>query len=93
MMYYDHGMGVGWLLVVLLVVLPALLLATGLVVTQLRRDPGEESAARPVAVEESAARPVAVREAEHILAGRFARGEIDAEEYEQRLRTLHSATR
>lgn len=81
MMYYGHGMGVGWSLIVFAVVLPILLLAGWLIVTQLRREPGA-----PVP-------PAALPDAEHVLADRFARGEMDAEEYEQRLRTLRAARR
>jgi putative membrane protein len=80
MMYYGHAMGAGWILIVFAVALPALLLAAGLVITQLRRIPVEPSL------------PVGPtwRGAEQILADRFARGEIDAEEYERRLRTLRA---
>jgi putative membrane protein len=74
MMYYGHGMGAGWSMMVLLVVLPTLLLAMALIYGQLRHQPAD--------------RPGPVPDAERVLAGRFARGEIDAEEYEQRLRTL-----
>jgi putative membrane protein len=80
MMYYGHGMGVGWILIIFAVALPALLLITGLVIAQLRRIPVEP--ALPVGP--------TWRGAEQILADRFARGEIDAEEYEQRLRALRA---
>ena len=81
MMYYGHGMGPGWSLIVFAVTLPALLLAAGLLAAQVRRGPEE--------------RPAASRavEAELVLSDRFARGEIDTEEYEQRLRTLRAAHR
>jgi putative membrane protein len=80
MMYYGHGMGAGWTLIIFAVALPALLLAAGLVIAQLRRVPGEP----PLPVGPT------WRGAEHILADRFARGEIDAEEYERRLRMLRA---
>jgi putative membrane protein len=79
MMYYGHGMGAGWLLMVFAIVLPTLAIAAGLIAVPLWR-----GSARP---------PAAGRapEAELLLGDRFARGEIDAEEYEQRLRTLRAA--
>jgi putative membrane protein len=79
MMYHGYGMGAGWSLIVFAIVLPALLLAVGLLVGQFRNGPG---AARPP---ES--------DAEGLLAERLARGEIDAEEFEQRLRALRAARR
>ncbi|MFG1609753.1 SHOCT domain-containing protein [Actinoplanes sp. NPDC049265] len=77
MMYYGHGMGIGWI-PILAVVLAALLAAAALIGTQLRRPPREPSG---TTLESSA---------ERLLAERFARGEIDAEEYERRLSTLRS---
>ncbi len=81
MMYYGHGMGVGWSLIVFAVVLPILILATVLIVNQLRGTPAASLSPGPVP------------DAERVLADRFAHGEIDAEEYEQRLRTLRAARR
>jgi putative membrane protein len=80
MMYYGHGMGAGWILIIFAVALPALLLAAGLAIALLRHVPVEPAV------------PVGPtwRGAEQILADRFARGEIDAEEYERRLRTLRA---
>ena len=79
MMYYGHGMAGGWTLVVFAVVLPALLIAAGLIVAQIRRTPDNRAGS------------TAVPDAERVLADRFARGEIDAEEYDQRLLTLRAA--
>jgi putative membrane protein len=81
MMYYGHGMGVGWSLIVFAVVLPILILAAVVIVSQLRRTPAASVSPDPVPG------------AERVLADRFARGEMDAEEYEQRLRTLRAARR
>ena len=80
MMYYGTGMGIGWILILLAVALFALALAGGLATARLRR-PGGKSPA-------NGGEPV--NQAERILADRFARGEIDAEEYEGRLRTLRA---
>ena len=80
MMYYGHPMGAGWGPVAFAIVLVALLAAT-LIVAQVRRNPAGSST------------PDAVPDAERVLADRFARGEIDTEDYEQRLRTLRAARR
>ena len=80
-MMYGHGSGIGWTLIVLLVALPALLIAAVLIVTQLGHSPADPPAPEPVS------------DAERVLADRFARGEIGAEEYERRLHTLRSAHR
>jgi putative membrane protein len=81
MMFYGHGMGMGWGLMGFVVVLPILLIAAGLLLVQLRRTPGTPAGPDPVP------------DAERVLADRFAHGEIDSEEYEQRLRTLRAARR
>jgi putative membrane protein len=78
-MYYGHGMGAGWSLIVFVVVLPLLLIAAGFVGTLIRHSP------------DSPARPGPAPDAERVLADRFARGEIDAEEYEGRLHVLRAA--
>jgi putative membrane protein len=83
MMYYGHGMGAGWTLIVFAVLLPVLLLAGGLLIAQLLREP-----ARPPG---APAEPLGA--AEQVLADRLARGEIETEEYEQRLRTLRAGRR
>ena len=80
-MYYGHGMGVGWSLLVFAIVLPALLIVAGLIAVQFRRNPAGPPASDPVP------------DAERVLADRFARGEIETEDYEQRLRTLRAAHR
>lgn len=79
MMYYGHNMGAGWGLFALAIVL--VLLAAGLVVALSRRNTAGSSAPDPVP------------DAERVLADRFARGEMDTEDYEQRLRTLRAARR
>jgi len=83
MMYhgYGYGMSAAWPLIVFAVALPLLLLATGLLVAQLHRPPAASS------------RPEPEPEAERVLADRLARGEIEPEEYEQRLRTLRATGR
>jgi putative membrane protein len=80
MMYYGNGMGTGWLMMVIFaIVLPALAIAAGLIAVPLWRGPAKPPAANRAS------------EAELLLGDRFARGEIDTEEYEQRLRTLRAA--
>lgn len=79
MMSHGYGMGIGWFLVVIAIVLPALLLAAGLLVAQFQRSPGATAPQEP--------------EAERVLADRLARGEIGAEEFEQRVRALRAARR
>jgi putative membrane protein len=76
MMYHGYGMGAGWSLILFAVLLPALLLAIGLLVARFQRTP---HAPEP--------------DAEQVLADRLARGEIEAEDYEQRLRTLRATRR
>jgi putative membrane protein len=76
MMYYGHGMGVGWSLMIFAVVLPLLLIAGAILAGLIRR---------------SAEKPGGPPAAEQVLADRLARGEIDSEEYETRLRTLRAA--
>jgi len=77
MMYYGHGMGAGWIAIALMVMVPALILAIVLLLAQTRQAPDSPVASPP-------------RDAERVLTDRFAHGEIDAEEYEQRLRTLRA---
>ncbi|WP_433716822.1 SHOCT domain-containing protein [Actinoplanes sp. CA-051413] len=77
-MMYGNGMSAGWTLMMFAVVLPALLLAVGLIVAQLWRRPAE---------------PPPGTDAEQLLGARFARGEIQTEEYEQRLHTLRAGRR
>jgi len=80
MMYGGSGMGVVWPLLVFAVLLPALLIGVGFIATQARRNPGP------------AHRPPEPG-AEAVLADRFARGEIEPDDYEQRLRTLRATRR
>ena len=81
MMYHQYGMGVGWTLIVLAIVLPTLLLVVGLIVTQVQRFPVQPPSADPTPG------------AERILADRLAQGQIDADEYALRLRTLRAERR
>lgn len=82
MMYYGNGMGLGWSLILLAAVaLPLLLIAGALLAPAIRRAPDATAA--------SATPP----EAERVLADRLARGEIDTEEYETRLRALRATQR
>ena len=83
MMYYGNGMGAGgWVLMVLAIALVTLVVVM--------------VAVQPLTRHRSADRPDAVGAStgpEKVLADRFAHGDIDAEEYEQRLRTLRAAQR
>lgn len=81
MMYYGYGMGTGWILMGVVVVVPIFLLALGFALMQSQRD-----VARP---------PIPDRTlgAERVLDDRLARGEIDIEEYMQRMQTLHAEHR
>ena len=81
MMYHGAGMSVVWSLLVFAVALPALLIIVGLAVAQLQRKPGSPEA------------PPSESEAERVLAHRLASGEIESEDYEQRLRTLRATRR
>jgi len=81
MMYHQYGMGAGWALIVLAIVLPTLLLVVWLIVTQVQR----------VLVQPPSADPTPG--AERILADRLAQGQIDTDEYALRLRTLRAERR
>ena len=83
MMSHGYGMGIGWFLIIVAFALPALLLAAGLLVAQFQRGPRSEPGATTPPE----------REAERVLAERLARGEIGAEEFEQRVRALRAAWR
>ncbi|MEU7909207.1 SHOCT domain-containing protein [Actinoplanes sp. NPDC049118] len=78
MMYHGYGMGMGWALIAFAVVVPTLLGALWLLITQLQRSPEVPAASDPLPG------------AERILADRLARGEIDTDEYAQRLRALRA---
>jgi putative membrane protein len=80
-MYYGHHMGAGWTLIAFAVLLSTLLIAAGLIISRVRRQPFEPPVADPIP------------EAERVLADRFARGEIDTDEYEQRLHVLRARHR
>ncbi|WP_046776740.1 SHOCT domain-containing protein [Streptomyces yangpuensis] len=81
MFWYDHGMGGwGWVAMSFSMVLVVALAVAGVVVLVRSVDryaPGP-------------AQPSAVPSAKQVLAERFARGEIDEEEYEQRLTALRA---
>lgn len=77
---YDHMSGWGWAgMIVSWLVLLGLLVLGGLLLVRLGRRPSEGPHAP------------AAPSAEQVLAERFARGEIDTEEYRQRLTTLREA--
>jgi putative membrane protein len=81
MMFYDHDLsGGGWTLMIASMVFFWALLIAGVVllVRHLLRD---------------AQRLTSTAGPEGLLAERFARGEIDAEEYQQRLNTLRAEDR
>ena len=81
MMYHGYGMGAAWPLIIFAVVLPTLLLVVGLLAGQFLRAPGAAAPQAPAP------------DAERVLADRLARGEINPEEYEQRLHTLRAGGR
>ncbi len=83
--YGEHVSGWGYALGIVSMILfwSLLVLAIAAAVRDLGRDRRERS---------SPARPEPPA-AEQVLAGRFARGEIDADEYRQRLDTLRQAGR
>jgi putative membrane protein len=80
--YGSHMSGWGYALEIICTILfwGLLVLAVAVAVGYLSRDRRDRTAAAPPT-------------AEQVLAGRFARGEIDAEEYQRRLDTLHQAGR
>ncbi|WCD89965.1 hypothetical protein KPP03845_106389 [Streptomyces xanthophaeus] len=81
MFWYDHAMGGwGWVAVLLSMVLLVALASAGvaLLLRSADRFPW------------STARPPAAPSAEQVLADRFAPGEVDEEEYEQRLAALRA---
>ncbi|MEU5152545.1 SHOCT domain-containing protein [Streptomyces yangpuensis] len=81
MFWYDHGMGGwGWVVMSFGMLLLTALAVAGVVVllrSVVRYPPGP-------------AQPPAAPSAKQVLAERFARGEIDEEEYEQRLTVLRA---
>ena len=87
--YGEHMSGWGYALGTISMVLlwSLLVLAIAATVRYLGRDRREHSAAPPPAP------PTPPPTAEQVLAERFARGEIDADEYRQRLDTLRQAGR
>ncbi|MCX4781539.1 SHOCT domain-containing protein [Streptomyces sp. NBC_01264] len=81
MFWYDHGMG-GWGWVAMsfsMVLLVALAVAAAVLLLR----SGDRFPGGPM-------QPPAAPSAKQVLAERFARGEIDEEEYEQRLTTLRA---
>jgi putative membrane protein len=85
MMYHGYGMGAGWALIIFAMVLPALLIVGGLILAQIQRNPVQPYVPGPS--------PDSASDAERILADRLARGEIDGDDYSQRLRTLRAGRR
>ena len=81
MMYgYGSGMGPIWILIIFAIVLPSVLLAAALISAHLGHPPRERHEPPH-------------SEAERLLAGRYARGEIDSDEYAGRLATLRAEQR
>ncbi|MFD8637735.1 SHOCT domain-containing protein [Streptomyces sp. NPDC059533] len=81
MFWYDHGMGGwGWIAMSLSMVLLVALAIAGVVL--LLRGVDRSSSGQ--------VQPPAAPSAEQVLADRFARGEIDEEEYERRLTALRA---
>jgi len=81
MYWYDHdlsGWGYAWMSIGMVVFWGLLIAAFVLVVRMVTRSDGATSTGDQL------------RSAEHLLAERFARGEIDAEEYASRLDTLRT---
>jgi putative membrane protein len=80
MMYgYGSGMGLIWILVIFAILLPSVMLAAALIGAQLRHPPHTHE--------------LPPSEAERLLAGRYARGEIDTDEYMHRLAALRAEQR
>jgi putative membrane protein len=75
MMWWDHGWGWGDWLGMSLMMLVFWGVVIGLIVTLVRNRSTSDAAVSP-------------RQAEDVLAERFARGEIDEAEYQDRLRVL-----
>jgi putative membrane protein len=80
MYHYGYGMGIGGgLLVALVVVLVAVAVAAAVIAMTRMVGPSPRAADRPIQ-----------EDVERILADRYARGELDSEEYERRLYTLRT---
>jgi putative membrane protein len=78
MMYYDNGAGWGWILMTaMMIVFLGAVILTGIMIYRHSTQADTAVSARVPADEPS-----------RILAGRFARGEIDEAEYLDRLRRL-----
>ena len=80
-MYWDHMTGWGWMMMVLWTIL-LLLVAGGLIWAILAATQSTSSTRR------SSPTPQVHPSARDVLDERFARGEIDADEYQQRRRVL-----
>ncbi|ALV38568.1 hypothetical protein AS200_14845 [Streptomyces sp. CdTB01] len=86
MIWYDHNMsGWGWFGAGLgMIAFWALIITAFVVIYRALTRPGDRIDTPPWA-------PPAPSSPEQLLAERFARGEIDEEEYQRRLRVLHSS--
>ena len=83
MMYQGYGMGVGgWLAMTLIVVVSVGLVAAATVAVVRGMRPADRG---------TGTGRFTADDPERVLADRFARGEIDVEEYKARLRTLRTA--
>ncbi|MCM4084413.1 SHOCT domain-containing protein [Paractinoplanes hotanensis] len=78
-MMYSHGGAAAWAVMMIALGLVLATAAAGLLITWARPHPRGPTAHDPIP------------DAERLLADRFARGEIDAEEYERRLHILRAA--
>ena len=89
MFWYDHGMsGWGWVLMTIsMIAFWALFIGLGVLLFRAVSRVGSGSNLGDIPPGAPHARPTP----EQLLAERFARGEIDDEEYRRRLDTLHGA--
>jgi putative membrane protein len=87
MFWYDHGMtGWGWaMMTISMIVFWVLVIGLGVLLFRALRGGPQDSIEAGPSVGSPPRRPTP----EQLLAERYARGEIDEEEYQRRLDTLH----